>query len=225
MMLSRARADIERSISIAPTGSAYVWMAKLSIDPANPGDHKLARSYLEKARSISSQDLQALMRASFTYCELRMFDASVECLDAALKLHPGDWNILRFRAQSTMRAGHYKDALAGADFLLKALPPTKKMEAIKKKKETSSEVVHYRIHADCCEVRALSLTALHLYADALPALNIALEITPDDNELLKARAEVYRHFGKTSLADADLRKTKKNTDFFFDNAPFSSDRY
>ena len=215
---------IERSLSIAPTGMAYVWLAKLSSDSANPNDHKAACACLKKARSISSQDLPALVQTGLTYSELNMFDASTDCYDAALKLHPGDWNLLRWKAQSMMRAGHYKEALAGANFLLSKLPPIKKRNELGKAKEGSSEVIHYRLYVDACKVRALSLVALHSYAEALPALNISLGIMTDDSELYAARAEVYRKLGKPNLADADIRKSKKERDFLFDNAPFATEK-
>jgi tetratricopeptide (TPR) repeat protein len=224
MMLSRARADVERSINIAPTGAAYVWMAKLSIDPTNSGDHKMARMYLEKARSVSSHDLQGLVKTAFTYSELKMFDSAVECLDAALKLQPGDWNLINWKSQNARKAGHIKDALADADYLLSKLPPAQKLESLKKAKENSSQAIHYRIHADAYKTRGLCLVSLHSYAEALPTLNTALELIPDDSPLLKARAEVYRKLGKPDLADADMRKAKKDVDFFFDNAPFSSSK-
>jgi tetratricopeptide (TPR) repeat protein len=224
MMLTRARADIDSSIGIVPTGAAYVWLAKLSIDPNKPSDNKMACVYLKKARSVSSNDLQGLIRTANAYTQFKMFDRSVECYDDALKLRPGDLNLIDWKAINLMKEGHFKDAIVAATYVLSKLPPKEKIETLKKVKvkENSMQFTLFKLHADAYKTRGISLLKLHSYAVALPDLNTALELAPGDEQLLKARSEVYLKLGKPDLAEIDLRNTKGDIDFLFENAPFAS---
>jgi tetratricopeptide (TPR) repeat protein len=218
MMLSRARADIDRSIAIAPTGAAYVWLAKLSAS-TNP-DTKEACAYLAQARKCSTHDLQGLLKTGETYSELRLYELAIECQSAALKLQPGDANIIDWRARNLMKAGHFREAISGASYVLSKLPPSQKLPVLKGAKEGSMQATVFELNADAHKTRGISLANLHRYTEALPDLSLALEFWPGSPELLNARAEVYRKLGKPKLAEQDLRTTTGNKDFWFKNAPF-----
>lgn len=219
MMIDRARTDLERSIAIAPTGAAYALLAKITAT-SNAGKTK-ALEYLQKGRNCSAHDMHGLLHVADVYSLLDKYDAAIECDDAALKLQPNDWNITDWRARNMMRAGHYKEAIAGATYVMEKLPPLEKIPAMKGTKMGSMKMTLFELQTDTRRTRGLSFVALHRYSEALPDLSLALELAPTDRELLKARAAVYQALGKPKLAEEDLRRMNESRNFLFDNAPFA----
>lgn len=222
-MMGRAKNDLEQSIAIAPNASAYVWLAKINVEPDKNGENKIARGYLEKARAVGSRDLQGLLKTANAYTEIKAYKSAVECFESALKLQPGDLNIICWRALAYMNAGRFKDAIAGASYVLSKSGPIKILDPKKKLKDTSPEFTAFALHLQSLRARGVSLASLHRDAEALPDLTTALELAPGDHQLLKSRAEVYRRLGKKNLADKDLRLLEENREFIYENALFSSD--
>lgn len=219
MMLTRARKDVERSMAIRPTGSAYAWLAKAAA--ANDTGTKNAVELLDKGRKCSSNDMQGLLKVAEVYYQLKMHNQAIECDEAALKLHPGDLNITCWLARNKMRAGKYKDAIDECNYVLSKLPPWEKPSDMKGAKYETVKTMLFTLHAESYKTRGMSLVALHKYAEAVPDLSLAIGVMPTNTELLTARAEAYRKLGKPALAEKDLGVISGNKKFIFDNALFS----
>lgn len=220
---------MEQSIKIHPTGEAYFWLGKVSL---NPPENKESLGYFSKARTLGAQDFSTLSKLGEEYGVLHLFDKAEEAYTAALaaKSLPenGDIFIRSYRARTYLQHKKFPQAMSDATIVLKRaqqILPASRLTAQSAKPSHSNpvEMAMQRTYINAAKTRALACVGLRDYNKALEYLNGALKLSPEDVDLLDGRALVYEKTGKPALAAKDRSTRKERMDFIYNNALFSSD--
>ena len=111
---SRAFVEVERALSLDPElAEAYAVRGNLVWTLANHFQHERAAQDFKRALSINSNLVQARMGLGSLYLHVGLFDRALEQYDAALRLEPGDLEVLMRIARIHLYRQEYEQALAG----------------------------------------------------------------------------------------------------------------
>ena len=177
--------DLQKALKLVPKQpQAYLMIARLNMLPGGEGA-KAARDALDKALALKIENptdrAEALVRRSELQTDP---DKKLADLDEAVRIVPGNADVVRARALALADMNKLEPALADLDKAISLDPKDER---------------NY-------EAKALVLAQLKKYDESLAVLKSRLDLHVDDAAVLMLRSTIYEDMGKTKEALADVDK-------------------